>query len=139
MLINYFFGFVCDLQAQVEAEDGFSADVPVPDESSGDSGSGNDSAIEPSSHSPSPQNTPGIEKLVHAKSAIPSHLVVAANMAAVEGAHTAGMADDKSVVASLISGAKLTADETSVPSILSYRGTTHQFRTNASASCKTSH
>lgn len=60
-------------------------------------------------------------------------------MAAVEGAHTAGMADDKSVVASLISGAKLTADETSVPSILSYRGTTHQFRTNASASCKTSH
>ncbi|CAL8111782.1 unnamed protein product [Orchesella dallaii] len=111
--------------AQVEAEDAFSADVPVPDESSGDSGSGNDSAIEPSSHSPSPQNTPGIEKLVHAKSTItgiPSHLTGTATVALVTGAH----GEEKSIT---LAGGKL-VEESTVP-ILTYRGT-HHIRTSIS-------
>lgn len=105
-------------QAQVEAEDAFSADVPVPDESSGDSGSGNDSAIEPSSHSPSPQNTPGIEKLVHAKSAvtaIPSHLVTTA-ASAVGGAQ---VGEEKTVT--VVGPGRIAVEEP--VSILTYRGT----------------
>lgn len=114
----------------MEAEDGFSAEVPIPDESSGDSGSGNDSAIEPSSHSPSPQNTPGIEKLVLAKSGVTSHVSGGTTVVTAVG-------DDKSAVTL----AKLASSEdpSVVPNILTYRGATHQYRTSipgGAAACK---
>lgn len=51
-------------EAAEEASSTGSATDGIPDESSGDSGSGNDSAIEQPSCTPSPLNTPSVEKTI---------------------------------------------------------------------------
>jgi len=79
-------------------EDG-NGTLVIPDESSGESASGNDSALEPSSCSPSPQSTPGIEKLSihhHAKIASPIHNNHVINQ--ISHSHSSAQIDEANVL-----------------------------------------